>query len=57
MDTCVIAILDERAAEGRRYHRAMRNALPEMPVTHSLKRVERFLRSVKPDSYFREASA
>ena len=40
-----------------RYHRAMRDALPELPVTHSLKRVEQFLRSVKPDSYFREASA
>ena len=56
-DTCVVAILDERAAEGRCYHRAMRDALPEMPVTHSLKRVEQFLRSVKPDSYFGEASA
>lgn len=56
-DTCVIAILDERAAEGRRYYRAMRDALPELPVTHSLKRVEQFLRSVKPDSYFGEASA
>lgn len=56
-DTCVIAILDERAAKGRRYHRTMRDALPELPVTHSLKRVEQFLRSVKPDSYFGEVSA
>lgn len=53
-DTCVVAILDERAAEGQRYHRDMLAALPAMPVTDSLADVERFIRRVKPERYFRE---
>ena len=56
-DTCVIAILDERAAKGRRYHKEVLTALPEMPVTSSLRDVERFIRRVKADSYFREGAA
>ena len=55
-DTCVIAILDERAARGRRYHRDVLAALPEMPVTGDLRKVERFTRKVKSDDYFREVS-
>ena len=38
-NTCVIAILDERAVPGQRYNEAMRAALPEMPVTNSLEDV------------------
>ena len=56
-DTCVIAILDERAAKGQRYRRDVLTALPEIPVTGSLRDVERFIRKVKVDSYFREVSA
>lgn len=56
-DTCVVAILDERAAKGRRYFPDMMAALPEMPVTSSLTDVEQFIRAVKPDSYFREGAA
>ena len=32
-DTCVVAILDERAAKGKRYSKDVLAALPEMPVT------------------------
>lgn len=56
-DTCVIAILDERAAKGQRYRKDVLTALPEMPVTGSLREVERFIRRVKADDYFREVSA
>ena len=56
-DTCVIAILDERAAKGQRYRKDVLTALPEMPVTSSLREVERFIRRVKADGYFREVSA
>lgn len=56
-DTCVIAILDERAARGRRYRRDVLTALPEMPVTRSLHEVERFIRSRKPAGYFLEGAA
>ena len=56
-DTCVVAILDERAAKGKRYSRDVLAALPEMPVTGSLEEVARFIRAVKGPDYFREASA
>ena len=56
-DTCVIAILDERVAKGQRYRRDVLTALPEMPVTGSLRQVERFIHKVKADGYFREVSA
>lgn len=56
-DTCVIAILDERVAKGQRYRRDVLTALPEMPVTGSLREVERFIRRVKADDYFQEVSA
>ena len=51
-DTCVIAILDERACRGRRYAQAVSEALPEMRRTGSLREVTRFLREKKPESYF-----
>lgn len=51
-DTCVIAILDERACRGRRYAQAVSEALPEMRRTGSLREVNRFLREKKPESYF-----
>ena len=51
-DTCVIAILDERASHGRRYYAAMREALPDMCTTSSLRAVTKFLRDRKPESYF-----
>lgn len=57
MDTCVVAILDERASIGRRYFMDVLNALPKMPVTGSLEDVARFIRQVKGPDYFREASA
>ena len=56
-DTCVVAILDERAGKNRRYFRDVLTALPEVPVTHSLKDVERFIRAVKPEGYFQEGAA
>lgn len=55
-DTCVIAILDERAVPGQRYHKDVLAALPKMPVTGSLREVARFIRRVKADDYFREVS-
>lgn len=56
-DTCVVAILDERAAKGRRYFPDVMAALPEMPITSSLSDVERFIRAVKSGDYFMEAAA
>lgn len=56
-DTCVVAILDERAGKDRRYFWDVLTALPEVPVTHSLKDVERFIRAVKPEGYFLEDAA
>ena len=54
MDTCVVAILDERAALGRRYFEDMKAALPEMRITGSERVVEQFIRDAKTDDYFRE---
>ena len=51
-DTCVVAILDERAGRGRRYNKAVREALPEMRVTGSLQAVTKFLREKKSEEYF-----
>lgn len=53
-DTCAVAILDERALRYRRYHDAVRQALPDMPMTGSARSIERFLRKVKGDAYFAE---
>ena len=51
-DTCVIAILDERASHGHRYYAAMRDALPDMRTTSSLRAVTKFLRERTPESYY-----
>ncbi len=51
-DTCVVAILDERAGRGRRYGKAVGEALPDMRTTGSLREVERFLRKWKQEDYF-----
>ena len=51
-DTCVVAVLDPRAARGRRYFQSMAEALPEMPVTGSLRAVEQFYRDHKDAGYF-----
>ena len=54
-DTCVIAILDERAGPGKQYHKDVEIALPRMPATQNISDVERFIRRVKTADYFREA--
>ena len=56
-DTCVVAILDERANQGKRYFEDMLAALPEMPITGSLEDVARFIRAVKGSDYFMEAAS
>ena len=53
-DTCVVAILDDRAAPGRRYFGAAKTALPDMRLTSSTSDVARFIRSVKNSAYFQE---
>lgn len=55
-DTCVIAILDERAVKGSRYSKDVRSALPDMPVTNSIYEVGRFIRQVKDKGYFEEVA-
>ena len=54
-DTCVVAILDERATPGQRYFQDVETALPEMQITNSLQAVENFIHSVKGPGYFQEA--
>lgn len=51
-DSCVVAILDPRAAPGKRYHQAVLDALPEMPVSDKLTDIQLFLQSKKNASYF-----
>lgn len=51
-DTCVVSILDPRAAQGQRYRQAALDALPSCPVTDDLKEVGEFIRQRKPASYF-----
>lgn len=53
-DTCVVAILDERAGPGQRHFEAMQDALPEMQTTNSLEDVVEFIYRVKGADYFRE---
>lgn len=56
-DTCAVAMLDPRAARGRRYFQSMVEALPEMPMTGSLRAVEQFYRDRKGAGYFRLPNA
>ena len=51
-DTCVISILDQRAAPEGRYHRAVLEALPKMPLTRELADVCQFIREKKSAGYF-----
>jgi len=51
-DTCVVAILDERAACGERYHENVITALPRMRLVSSHQEVEDFIRQVKHSEYF-----
>ena len=53
-DTCAVAILDERAGIGGRYHRDVLSALPQIPQTCHIKAVGRFLREKKSAQYFAE---
>lgn len=57
-DTCVIAILDERAnLKNCRYFEAVQKALPlGISFTDSLSTVAQFIRSVKSESYFQEVA-
>ena len=56
-DTCVVAVLDPRAARGQRYFQSMAEALPEMPVTGNLRTVEQFYHERKEAGYFRIPTA
>lgn len=51
-DTCVISILDHRAAPGERYHQAVLEALPNLRITRKIKEVEEFIRAKKSSDYF-----
>ena len=51
-DTCVVSILDHRAAPGGKYHREVTEALPSVPVTRQIEDVERFIRARKGPDYF-----
>jgi len=55
-DTCVVAVMDNRSTRGRRYHAAMREALPDMPLTGSLKKISDFLHAAKDAAYFQEVT-
>ena len=56
-DTCVVGILDERAAPSQRHFEAMQAALPEMQVTNSLQDVVDFIYRVKGSGYFQEGQS
>ncbi len=51
-DTCVVSILDYRAAPEERYHTAVISALPECRITDNLITVSRFIRARKDPDYF-----
>ena len=51
-DTCVVSLLDYRAAPGGRYYQAALEALPKIPVTGELAGVEGFICSRKTSDYF-----
>lgn len=53
-DTCVVAILDDRACKGGRYYDDVIAALPRLKQTSAARDVLRFLRTVKQESYFSE---
>ena len=51
-DSCVIAILDERAGIGGKYHDAALAALPTCPITEKIEDVQQFIREQKRPDYF-----
>ena len=51
-DSCVVAILDERAAIGGKYHDAALAALPSCPTTEKIEDVQQFIRKQKRPDYF-----
>ena len=51
-DSCVVAILDERAGIGGRYHDAALAALPICPTTEKIEDVQQFIREKKRPDYF-----
>ena len=51
-DSCVVAILDERAGVGGKYHAAALAALPKCPSTGKIEDVQRFIREHKRPDYF-----
>lgn len=53
-DSCVVSILDSRAAPGHRFHEAVRAALPETPMANTLAEVAQFIWANKTDGYFSE---
>ena len=55
-DTCVVAILDERACMDGRYHDDVLAALPEMETTTSVEDIKAFIQRVKSESYFTEGN-
>lgn len=56
MDTCVVAILDERCSARGRYRQDVLDALPEMPILTEVSAIRQFLCAVKPQSYFEVAA-
>ena len=51
-DSCVVAILDERAGIGGRYHDDALAALPICPTTEKIEDVQQFIREQKRPDYF-----
>lgn len=51
-DSCVVSILDERAAVGAKYHNAALAALPTCPTTEKIEDVQQFIREQKRPDYF-----
>ena len=51
-DTCVVSILDYRAAPGERYHKAVLETLPNLRLTRKIEDVEDFIRAKKGSDYF-----
>lgn len=51
-DTCVVSILDYRAAPGERYHRAVLETLPPLRIARKIEDVEAFIRAKKGPDYF-----
>lgn len=51
-DTCVVSILDIRAAKGGRYHEEVLCALPSCRIAEELRDVQEFIRSRKGVEYY-----